>query len=329
MTNKAKVVLTDYVWESLDVERKLLDGLADLVPLKTKKPDEFIGEAQDCDALLNTYAGPITSEVMALMPKCRIIARYGIGVDTIDLEAATKAGIIVTNNPTYCIEEVAEHTMALILACARKVALYDRLVRGGRWEVPPGKPMFRLSGRTLGLVGFGNIGRQVALRAAAFGMRVLYFDPIVAEGQSGAPGKSVALADLLRESDFVSLHPPLTPQTRRMIGDEALSRMKPTAFLINCSRGPVVDTEALVRALDAGRIAGCALDTVDPEPLSDPHPLRGRDNVIVTPHVAWYSEQALVGLQAGAPSEVRRVLTGEWPVNVVNRDVKGRNRAGL
>ena len=329
MAGKAKVVLTDYVWESLDVERKTLEGLADLLPLQTKKPDEFITAAQDCDALLNTYAGPITAEVMARMPKCRIIARYGIGVDTIDLEAATRAGIIVTNNPTYCIEEVAEHTMALILACARKVALYDRLVRAGRWEVPPGKPMFRLSGRTLGLVGFGNIGRQVALRAAAFGMRILYFDPIVVEGQPGVSAKSVALPELLRESDFVSLHPPLTPQTRRMIGDDALSHMKPTAFLVNCSRGPVVDTEALVRALDAGRIAGCALDTIDPEPLPDPHPLRGRDSVIITPHVAWYSEQALVGLQAGAPSEVRRVLTGEWPLNVVNRDVKGRNRAGL
>jgi len=329
MTVKAKVVLTDYVWESLDVERKTLDGLADLMPMKTKKPEEFIAQAADCDALLNTYAGPITEEVMARMPRCRIIARYGIGVDTIDLEAATRAGIIVTNNPTYCIDEVAEHTMALVLACARKVALYDRLVRSARWEVPPGKPMFRLSGRTLGLVGFGNIARQVAVRAHAFGMRVLFADPFVPEGQFDAPGRKVELDELLAGSDFVSLHPPLTPQTRRMIDDRALSRMKPAAFLINCSRGPVVDTDALVRALDSKTIAGCALDTIDPEPLPDPHPLRGRDNVVITPHVAWYSEQALVGLQAGAPGEVRRVLTGEWPVNVVNRDVKGRNRAGL
>ena len=271
----AKVVLTDYVWDSLDVERTTLDGLATLVALKTKTPAEFLPEATDCDALLNTYAGPITAEVMKQMPRCRIIARYGIGVDTIDLEAATAAGIIVTNNPTYCIEEVAEHTMALLLACARKVPFYERHVRGGRWELPPGKPMFRLAGRTLGLVGFGNIARAVAVRAAAFG------------------------------------------------------QMKPTAFLINCARGPIVDTAALVRALDAGRIAGCALDTTDPEPLPDSHPLRGRDNVIITPHAAWYSEQAMVGLQTGAPSEVRRVLTGEWPVNVVNRAVKGRNRAGL
>jgi D-3-phosphoglycerate dehydrogenase len=329
MAGKAKVVLTDYVWESLDVERKLLGELADLVPLKTKTPDEFIAEAADCDALLNTYAGPITAEVMARMPKCRIIARYGIGVDTIDLDAATDAGIIVTNNPTYCIEEVAEHTMALLLACARKVPRYDRLVRGGRWEVPPGKPMFRLTGRTLGLVGFGNIARQVALRAAAFGMRVLYADPFVQEAPPSVPAKKVELAELLSQADFVSLHPPLTPETRKMIGDEALARMKPTAYLINCARGPVVDTDALVRALDARTIAGCALDTIDPEPLPDVHPLRGRDNVVVTPHVAWYSEQALVSLQAGAPAEVRRVLTGEWPVNVVNRTVKGRNRAGL
>src|SRR5881296_1342235 len=325
----AKVVLTDYVWESLDVEHKTLDGLATLVALRTKTPAEFLPEATDCDALLNTYAGPITADVLKQMPRCRIIARYGIGVDTIDLDAATAAGIIVTNNPTYCIDEVAEHTMALLLASARKVALYDRLVRAGRWEVPPGKPMFRLSGSTLGLVGFGNIARQVATRAAAFGMRILFADPFVEEGKVDVPGEKTEFQNLLRESDFVSLHPPLTPQTRKMIGDEVLSHMKPTAFLINCSRGPVVDTDALVRALDAKKIAGCALDTTDPEPLPDPHPLRGRENVIITPHVAWYSEQALVGLQAGAPSEVRRVLTGEWPVNVVNRAVKGKNRAGI
>src|ERR1051325_10512617 len=183
----AKVVITDYVWESLEVEKKTLAGLADIVALKAKTPEEFLGEAADCDALLNTYAGPITADVMAKMSKCKIIARYGIGVDTIDLDAATAAGIIVTNNPTYCIEEVAEHTMALLLAAARKIAFYDRMVRAGRWEVPPGKPMFRLAGSTLGLVGFGNIARQVAVRAAAFGMKVIYSDPFVKQGQFDAP----------------------------------------------------------------------------------------------------------------------------------------------
>ena len=325
----AKVVLTDYVWESLDVEKNILGNLAVLVPMQTKKPDEFIAQAADCDALLNTYAGPITADVMAKMPKCKIIARYGIGVDTIDLDAATAAGIIVTNNPTYCIEEVAEHTMALLLDSARKVAFYDRLVRSGTWAVPPGKPLYRLVGRTLGLVGFGNIARQVAVRAAAFDMKVLYADPFVKEGQFKEPGKKVELPELYRESDYVSVHPPLTPQTRGMINDDAFSKMKPGAILINCSRGPVVDTAALVRALDAKKIAGCALDTTDPEPLPDPHPLRGRDNVIINPHVAWYSETAMVGLQAGAPNEVKRVLSGDWPVNVVNKAVKGKSRAGL
>ncbi len=329
MAAKAKVVLTDYVWESLDVEKKTLEGLADLVAFKAKSMDEVLPELAGCDAMLNTYLAPIDAEVMAKMPKCRIIARYGIGVDTIDLEAATKAGIIVTNNPTYCIEEVAEHTMALLLACVRKVAFYDRLVRDGRWEVPPGKPMHRMVGRTLGLVGFGNIARQVAVRAAAFGLRVLFADPNVKQGQFDAPGKKVELPELFRESDFVSLHPPLMPQTRKMINDETLAQMKPSAFLINCARGPIVDTEALVRALDAKRIAGCALDTIDPEPLPNPHPLRGRDNVVIAPHAAWYSEEAMVGLQAGAPNEVRRVLSGEWPVNVVNPAVRGKNRAGL
>ena len=329
MAAKAKVVLTDYVWESLDVEKKTLEGLADLVPLQTKKPEEFLAQAADCEALLNTYAGPITAGDMAKMPKCKIIARYGIGVDTIDLDAATKAGIIVTNNPTYCIEEVAEHTMALLLACARKVAFYDRMVRAGKWAVPPGKPMFRLAGSTLGLVGFGNIAREVAVRAAAFGLRVLYTDPFVKEGQFKEPGRKMEFDAMLPECDFVSVHPPLTPQTRKMMNDAAFAKMKPSAYLINCSRGPVVDTEALVRALDAKKIAGCGLDTTDPEPLPDPHPLRGRENTVINPHCAWYSETAMKGLQAGAPSEVRCVLTGEWPVNVVNRAVKGRNRAGL
>ncbi len=329
MAEKIKVVLTDYVWESVDVERKILGADVELVPLQTKKPEEFVAEAADCVALLNTYAGPITADVMAKMPKCKIIARYGIGVDTIDLEAATAAGIIVTNNPSYCIEEVAEHTMALLLSAARKITFYDRQVRAGTWAVPPGKPMFRISGSTLGLVGFGNISRAVAVRAAAFGMKVLYSDPFVKQGQFDVPGTKVELNDLLKQSDYVSLHAPLMPQTKKMMNDETFGIMKPKAVLINCGRGPLIDTDALVRALDAKKIAGCAVDTTDPEPLPNPHPLRNRENVIINPHAAWYSEQAMVGLQEGAPNEVRRVLSGEWPINVVNKAVKGKSRAGL
>lgn len=329
MAEKTKVVLTDYVWESVDMERKILGDGVNLVPLQTKRPEEFITEAADCVALLNTYAGPITADVMAKMPQCKIIARYGIGVDTIDLDAATAAGIIVTNNPSYCIEEVAEHTMALLLSAARKISFYDRQVRAGKWAVPPGKPIFRIAGSTLGLVGFGNIARQVAVRAAAFGMNVLFADPFVKQGQFDTPGTKVELNDLLRQADFVSLHAPLMPQTRGMMNDETFGLMKSNAVLINCGRGPLVDTDAMVRALDAKKISGCAVDTTDPEPLPNPHPLRDRENVIINPHAAWYSEQAMIGLQKGAPSEVRSVLTGAWPVNVVNRAVKGKNRAGL
>ncbi|MGA0033113.1 MAG: C-terminal binding protein [Burkholderiales bacterium] len=329
MAAKNKVVLTDYVWESVEMERQILGKDVSLVPLQTKKPDEFIAEAADCVALLNTYAGPITAEVMAKMPQCKIIARYGIGVDTIDLEAATKAGIIVTNNPTYCIDEVAEHTMALLLSAARKITFYDRQVRAGKWAVPPGKPIQRVNGSTVGLVGYGNIARAVAVRAAAFGMKVLYADPFIKQGQFDTPGDKVELDQLFAESDFVSLHPPLTPKTRGLMNDDAFSKMKKNAVLVNCSRGPVVDTDSLVRALDAGKIAGCALDTTDPEPLPDPHALRGRENVIINPHAAWYSEQAMKGLQAGAPGEVARVLSGQWPINVVNPAVGGKNRAGL
>ena len=329
MTAKAKVVLTDYVWEALDVEHEILGDLADIVPLQVTDPERFFPEAEDCDALLNTYAGPITAEIMARMPKCRLIARYGIGVDTIDLDAATEAGIIVTNNPTYCIEEVAEHTIAMLLAAARKVAFYDRLVRQGRWEVPPGKPLFRLAESTIGLVGYGNIARRVAKAAAGLQMRVLFFDPFVESGKFDTPGEKVELPELLRESDFVCIHAPLLPQTRHMIGADAFAQMKDTAVLINCSRGPIVETDALAQELDHQSLAGRALDTTDPEPLTEDHPLRGRDNVIINPHVAWYSEQAMAGLQAGAPGEVRRILQGEWPKNVVNKAVKDNNRAGI
>lgn len=327
---KAKVVLSDDAWHSLEAEKKTLDGIADLVVLDATTARELAPHIGDCDALLlNTYAGAITADMIAQMPNCKIIARYGIGVDTIDVEAATRAGIIVTNNPSYCVDEVADHAMALLLACARKIAFYDRLVRAGRWQVLPGKPMFRLSGSTLGLVGFGHTSRVLARRAAAFGMHVVFCDPVVEQGTFDVAAKKVALDALLRQSDFVSLHAPLLPQTRRMINGEALAQMKPTAFLINIARGAIIDTDALVRALDCGLIAGCALDVTDPEPLPDPHPLRNRDNVIVTPHAAWYSEQAMAELQAGAPVEVRRVLTGRWPVNVVNPAVNGSTRAAL
>lgn len=324
-----KVVLTDYVWDKLDAETRILSDIAKIVSFKSASVDEFLAEAMDCDALLNTYAGPITADLMAKMPRCKIIARYGIGVDTIDVQAATDLGIIVTNNPTYCVDEVADHTMALILALVRKIAYYDRQVRDGRWNVSDGKPIFPIGGSNLGLVGFGNIARQVAKRAVAFGMKVTFFDPAVEESPLHPGVKKVSFDALLEQADVISLHAPLNAQTHALMNDAAFARMRSTALLINVARGKIVDTDALVRALDQGLVAGAALDTTDPEPLPAVHPLRDRDNVILTPHAAWYSEASMQKLQAGAPSEVRRLFDGTWPINVVNPAVRGHSRAGL
>ena len=313
----------------VDIEEEILGSIANIIPLQVTEPEAFFPEATDCEALLNTYGGPITADTMARVPNCKIIARYGIGVDTIDLDAATEAGIIVTNNPTYCVEEVAEHTLAMLLTCARKISFYDRLVRNGEWSVPPGKPMFRLAGSTIGLIGFGNIARRVAKGASSLDMQVLYSDPFVEEGQFDAPGEKVDFDDVLKNSDYLCIHAPLTSETRGMIGAEEFLQMKKTAFVINCSRGPIINTEALVNALDDRQIGGCALDTTDPEPLPIDHTLQSRENVIINPHVAWYSEQAMEGLQRGAPSEVRLALEGKWPTNVVNQAVKENNRAGI
>ena len=329
MTEKFKVVLTDYVWESIEIEKNILGKVADIVPLQVNDTKSFFPESENCDALLNTYAGPITEEVMLKMPNCKIISRYGIGVDTIDLKAATKAGIIVTNNPTYCIEEVAEHTIAMLLSSARKISFYDRTVRNGKWAVPPGKPIYRIAGSTLGLIGYGNIARRVAKAAKGLEMKVIYSDPFVEEGQFETPGKKVEMAELLTNSDFICIHAPLIDQTRHMINENAFSQMKNSAVLINCSRGPIIHTEDLISALDNNKIAGCALDTTDPEPLPEKHVLRNRENVIINPHAAWYSEQAMVKLQEGAPNEVLMALTGKWPNNVVNKEVKDNNRAGI
>lgn len=329
MQSRYKVVLTDYVWESLHIEHDLLDDVANLATFKNASPDEFLTEAKDCDALLNTYSGPITAEVIAELPQCKIIARYGIGVDTIDVEAATNAGIIVTNNPTYCVHEVAEHTLAMIFAGARKIPFYDRQTRAGNWSVPHGKPIYQMASRTIGLVGFGNIAQVVARKATALGMTVIFFDPFLEVAPAGITAKKCSFDELLREADIVSLHAPLTKATTRLIDAAAFKKMKSGAFLVNVARGPLIDTDALVVALDSGKIAGCALDTTDPEPLPRDHELLQMENVIITPHSAWYSEEAMKLLQIGAPSEVRKVLTGQWPKNVVNPAVRNRNRAGL
>ena len=308
------VVVTDAVSPSLDIERSVLGAVgAHLMPLQATREDELLEAVEDADGLLVCYA-PVTQRVIERASRCRVIARYGIGVDNVDLQAAAARGIVVTNVPDYCIEEVSDHALALILACARRVVHLDRLVHTGRWDPKDALPIRRLQGQVLGLVGFGKIPRRVAAKAAGVGLLPVTFDPFVDAATCAAHGaKKVDLSTLLTEADFVSVHAPLTAQTRGLIGDAQLRRMKPTAFLINTARGPVVREAALVKALQAGWIAGAALDVVETEPLPPTHPLMTLPQVLLTPHVAFYSQESMQELQRKAAEEVARVLTGHAP----------------
>ncbi len=319
-SGRYKVVVTDSVFPHLEVERRILGEIgAELVALQAHRDEELLEPVRDADALLVCFA-PVTGRVVEAARKCRIIARYGIGVDNVDVRTATARGIVVTNVPDYCVEEVSDHALALVLACARKVVWLDRRVRAGRWDARDAVPVRRLSGQVLGLVGFGKIPRLVARKAQAFGLRVLSFDPYVAPSAMRELGvEPVGLRELLQRSDYVSVHAPLTPQTEGLIDEAALRWMKPTAYLVNTARGRIVDERALVRALERGWIAGAALDVLPTEPPPADDPLLRLDNLVLTPHVAFYSEESLQELQRKAAEEVVRVLTGQPPRYPVNR----------
>jgi D-3-phosphoglycerate dehydrogenase len=273
--------------------------------------DDILAVARDADAVLVTYA-KLPGELLRQLTRCKAIGRFGLGVDNIDLPAAKALGIAVNYVPDYCLREVSDHTMTLLLALARKVTLSNRLVQEGRWEVPPLVPLRRLEGQMLGLVGFGNIPRRVAPKAQAFGLKVLAHDPYVAsDALVAASVDGVSFDDLLARSDFISVHAPLLPATRGLMNAATFAKMKKGAFIINTARGPLVDESALVAALDSGHLGGAALDVVITEPLAKDSPLLGRDNVILTPHTAFYSIEALEELQTKCASDVARVLSGE------------------
>jgi D-3-phosphoglycerate dehydrogenase / 2-oxoglutarate reductase len=319
-----RVAVADSVFPNLDPAREVLssiDATLELAPAAT--PEAIMALAKDADAVLVTYA-KFTAEMIAQLTKCRIISRFGIGVDNVDLDAATKAGIVVTKVPDYCIDEVSDHTMALLLAAVRKIPSSSARTHGGRWEMKAVVPIHRLRGSTIGLVGFGRIPQLVAPKAQAFGMTVVAYDPYAAADVFTRLGvRSVGFADLLKISDYVSIHSPLTPETRNLFGADAFAQMKPSAYLVNTARGPIVDEAALAAALDAGQLAGAALDVMAQEP-PPPSPLFGRDNVIITPHTSFYSEESLVELQTKAAQEVKAVLSGQAPRNPVNPDVRPR-----
>jgi D-3-phosphoglycerate dehydrogenase / 2-oxoglutarate reductase len=318
------VAVADSVFPNLDVARQVVGSIsAELQLAPQATPEAIVNVAASADALLVTYA-KITADMIRQMKRCRIISRFGIGVDNVDLDAATAAGIVVTKVPDYCIDEVSDHAMALLLALARKIPASNAQVHAGRWEMKAVVPIHRLKGRILGLVGFGRIPRLVVPKARAFGLRVIVYDPLVqADVFARERVDQVNFDELLSESDYISIHTPLLPETRNLFSTDALSRMKPGAYLINTARGPIVDEVALARALDAGQLAGAALDVMPNEPPSG-SPLLGRDNVIITPHTSFYSEESLLELQRKAAEEVVAVLSGKPPRNPVNPEALER-----
>ncbi len=309
------IAVTDSVFPSLDPAMKALARVdPEMRMSKSTGADDILAVARDADAILVTYA-KLPAELLAQLTRCKAIGRFGLGVDNIDVPAAAARGIVVTYVPDYCMQEVSDHAMALILALARKVPLSNKLVQTGRWEMPAVAPLRRLEGQVLGLIGFGNIPRAVAPKAKAFGLKVVAYDPYASKEVFAAAGvESVSFDDLLARSDFISVHAPLMPATRGLVDAAAFSKMKKGALIVNTARGPLIDEAALVAALDSGHLGGAALDVVTTEPLAKGSPLIGRDNVVLTPHTAFYSVEALEELQTKCASDVARVLSGEKPV---------------
>ena len=317
-----RVAVSDNIFPSLDPAKEALSAVnAELHLADEATPEAILAVAREADGMLVTFA-KITGDMIGELKNCKVIGRFGIGVDNIDIEAATAAGIVVTYVPDYCFDEVSDHAMALLLNLARKVSFSNALVQAGRWEMKATAPMARLRGRTLGLAGFGNIPQLLTPKAQAFGLKVIAFDPYVSKDRAAALGvELVDFDDLLASADYISIYAPLTPETTNLFGAEAFAKMKPTALLVNTARGPLVDTDALAKALDAGEIGGAALDVVPVEPLPADSALLGRDNVVLTPHTAFYSEDALLDLQTKAARDVAAVLGGNKPKYPVNPEV--------
>ncbi len=288
--------------------------------------------AEDAEVLIVSSA-PITREFLGELPKLKGLVRLGIGVDTVDVDAATDLGIVVANVLNFCQEEVAEHALALIFAVARKIVLADRKTRNGEWVAGVQEsmlPIRRLKGQTLGLIGFGSIARSLAARAKALGLEVIAADPYAPPDAAKALGvQMMHLAELLSNADIISLHVPLTPETRHLIDAEAISLVKDTAILINTSRGSVVDEAALRSALTQGRLAGAGLDVLEEEPIQLPHPLLHFDNVIVTCHYASCSLEAYAEMRRAVSDQTAQILRGEFPQYLVNVQVKDRPQCRL
>ena len=326
-----KVLVTDYVWPSVEPERVVLAEIgAALVVAPDGSEETLVSLAKDVDGILTCFA-KVTDAVVRAAERCVVIGRYGVGVDNIAVDTATKLGIAVTYVPDYCVDEVSDHVLALLLAWNRRVVLFDNSVKTTGWgSLPLTMRMMRLRGKKLGIIGFGRIGQAVCTKARAFGLEVVAHDPFVSTDVAADLGATlVDMPALLSDSDFVTLHAPLLPQTTNMIGRAELGMMKPEAFLINAARGPLIVEDALYEALTQGQIAGAGVDVlVDAAPPPD-HRLLGLDNLLLTPHVAFFSQESTLELEERAAGEVASVLEGRMPDNLVNPNVLPHARADL
>ncbi|MBN2302594.1 MAG: C-terminal binding protein [Lentisphaerae bacterium] len=323
---KFRVLIADSRYDSYSEEEHVLSGIdAEIVHEKSDDENKIAALAGDIDGLIVNLA-LITPKIIGAMTRCKCVSRYGIGYDNVNVDALNQKGIMLLNVPGYCVEDVSDHAMALLLDCVRKISRKDRHVRAGEWNLSGLQSVRRISGKTFGFVGYGAIARIFHRKLSGFNLgRVLVSDPVVTTKMANDAGvELVDLTTICRESDYISLHTPVLPSTRGMIGSEQFAIMKGTAILINTARGPLVDETALVEALKTGRIACAGLDTFVNEPLESDSELLKLDNVTLTDHAGWYSEESQVELQRMAAENVALVLTGRAPISCVNAKELGK-----
>lgn len=317
-----QVLVTDFAWKDLEIEETILRRVgARIVVASTGCESELLELAPGADGILTCWK-TVNATVIQRAAHCLSIGRFGIGLDNIDVQGATEAGILVTNVPAYCVDEVSDHAMALLLSCARKTAFYDRNIKSGMYDLQAGTPLYRLREKTLGIVGFGKIGKALSAKARAFGLKIMVFDPYsdpAAMAENNV--EQVAFPELVKRSDFVSVHVPLSSETSGLFNYEAFRAMKPTSVIVNTSRGDVIDSKALLAALEEGLIAGAGLDVLSVEPPAADDQLTRHPKVVATPHAAFNSEESLQELRKSAADQMADVLSGRRPQNIVNAAV--------
>jgi D-3-phosphoglycerate dehydrogenase len=324
--SKRKVLITDYQFKSIEYEKKILSDIgAEVIGAQCKTENEVIEKAKGVDGLIVECA-PITRKVIESLPRLKVVARYGIGIDVIDLKAASEHKVFVLNVPDYCIDEVSDHALALLLGSARKIIPLNNHIKSGNWGFHFAQPFYRIKGRTLGLIGFGNIARKLAEKAKPLGLSILICDPYISNEvmKNYEYVKNVDFLELLKKSDFISIHVPLTKNTKNMISIKEINLMKKSAAIINTSRGGIINEKDLTEALISNRIAGAALDVFEEEPLNNILLLK-QDNVILTPHVSYHSEESQIELQTKAAEGVRDVLLGKRPKYLINKEIWNQN----